>query len=138
VGVFSAKETMAITEQHEAAAAQQRGRKRQNKEHPLLIRDDGVLFPNVPLVAKKANFRIYTGNPRATLEERKRYVKMGGLRQVPELVNTDVPPFDVGNASKEDIILFARDEFGFELDAEKPLARLREDLIKLAKSMGAM
>lgn len=129
---------MAITEQHEVAAAQQRGRKRQNREHPLLIRDDGVLFPNVPLVAKKPNFRIYTGNPRASLEERKRYVKMGGLRQTPALVNTDVPPFDVGNASKEDLVLFARDEFGYELDDTKPLARMREDLIKLATSMGAM
>lgn len=126
---------MAITEQHEAAAAQQRGAKRQNKEHPLLIRDDGMLFPNVPLVAKKPNFRIYTGNPKATLAERQQYVKMGGLRKIPALTNTEPPPFDVGRATKEDILLFARDEFGIELDGEKPLARLREDLVLLARSM---
>lgn len=125
---------MRITEQHEAVAAQQRGAKRQNKEHPLLIRDDGVLFPNVPLVAKKPNFRVYTGSPKASLQERQQYIKMGGLRKVPALVNTEPEPFDVGRATKEDIILFAREEFGMELDISKPLARLREDLVALARA----
>jgi hypothetical protein len=126
---------MRMTEKHEVEAAQLRGAKRQSKEFPLLIRDDGVLFPNVPLVAKKANFRVYTGSPKASLQERLQYVKMGGLRKVPQLTNIEPPPFDVGKATKDDIVLFAREEFGAEMDATKPLARMREDLIALANSM---
>ncbi len=126
---------MPITEEHEKRAAQLRGAKRQDKTYPLLIRDDGVLFPNVPLVAKKQNFRVYTGNPRASLKERLQYVKMGGLRRIPELVNTEPPPFDVGKATKEEILVFAVEEFGVSLDETKPLARLREDLVALAKSI---
>lgn len=128
---------MQITEAHEQRAAQARAAKRQDKNHPLLIRDDGVLYPNVPLVAKKANFRVYTGNPKASLKERLQYIKMGGLRRVPELVNTEPPPFDVGKATKEEIMVFAVEEFGVTLDETKPLARLREDLVALAKSVDA-
>lgn len=125
---------MRITEQHEQVASQQRGAKRQNKEFPLLIRDDGMLFPNVPLVAKKSNFRVYQGDPKATLKDRLQYLKMGGLRKAPQLVNVEPPPFDVGKATKDEILLFARDEFGLELDPNKPVARLREDLVAFAKT----
>lgn len=126
---------MQITERHEQMVAKQRTARRQDKQHPLLIRDDGVLYPNVPLVAAKPNFRVYTGDPKASLKDRLQYIKMGGLRRVPQLVNTEPPPFDVGKATKEEILTFAVEEFGVGLDDTKPLARLREDLVALAKSI---
>lgn len=67
---------MAITEAQEEQAAAFRARKRQDRAIPWLIRtSDGTIYPNVPLIARKPNFRPYTGDLKASLEERMAYVE---------------------------------------------------------------
>ena len=46
---------MALDEAYEQRMTEQRARNRQDRKVPWLIRDDGTIFPNVPLIAKKQN-----------------------------------------------------------------------------------
>lgn len=123
---------MAITEQLEERIATHRGRTRQNRAVPLLIRDDGVLMPNVPLIAKKPNFRPYHGDPAATLEERMQY--LAGFRHQRRIVNTapDVEEIDIGAMDKETLINFAKMEFDLDLDEGEHLNTLRSKVAKAA------
>lgn len=124
-----------IDENFEARVADNRGRTRQNKEIPFLIRDDGLLLPNVPLIAKKQNFRPYRGALNASLAERLEYLKgIPGRRRV---INTaTVPdeeaPFDIAKATKDELIKFAEEEFGEIVDPATHLNKIRSMVAKLA------
>jgi hypothetical protein len=124
-----------IDENFEARVADDRGRTRQNKDVPFLIRDDGLLLPNVPLIAKKANFRPYRGDVKATLAERLEYLKgIPGRRRV---INTSAQadeeaPFDIAKATKDELIKFAEEEFGEIVDPATHLSKIRSMVAKLA------
>lgn len=117
-----------------------RGRARQDKKNPLLISmKDFLLWPNVPNLRKNKDMILYTGNPKAKAEERKRYVesmKTGrlGMRAV---VDTSAA-FDVGTATAQDLIDFALTEYGKSLNPAAPLVTLRKQVTLLAREANAL
>ncbi len=114
--------------------------RRQDKKNPHLISmTDFMLFPNVPRLRENKDMILYTGNLKAGLEERRRYVESmktgrGGLRAV---VDTS-EPFDVGTASAQDLVDFALIEYGTQLKTATPLAALRKQVVNLAKDANAL
>lgn len=124
-----------LDENFEAAVAQARGRTRQNKAVPFLIRDDGLLMPNVPLIAKKQNFRPYHGDVKWSLEQRLEYLK--GQQTKRRVINTaavadDEAPLDIAKATKEELIAFALDEFVHVIEPDTHLNKVRSIVAKLA------
>jgi hypothetical protein len=123
-----------IDEKFEARVADHRSKTRQNKEVPFLIRDDGALFPNVPLLAAKPRFRPYHGKLGAPLEERLAYLagQPGRRRTVVMSAPINDEPFDIAKASKDEIIKFAEEEFGEIIDPALHLNKIRAMVAKLA------
>lgn len=124
-----------ITPELEQRIAEHRGKTRQSKTCPWLIRDDGMLFPNVPLIAKKQNFRPYHGDLAATLEQRMQYLQ--GLthqrrRVVMSAPLVDEEPFDIAKATKEELIAFAMEEYAEPIDPGEHLNKVRAIVAKLA------
>lgn len=125
-----------ITEALEGRMAEARGRARQNKQVPFLIRDDGVLYPNVPLLAKKQRFRPYHGDPNASLEERQKYLSGFGQQKRQVIIPdnfVEPEPFDIGKASRDELAAFAMSEYGVALDPSQHLGSLRAKVARLAK-----
>jgi hypothetical protein len=121
-----------ISAQHEDRIAT--SRKRQNKAVPFLIRDDGMLYPNVPLVAKNPRFRPYHGDIRASLEDRMRYLK--GLASRRALVYDEAvaeEPFDLAKATAAEICDFAVEQYGATLDPGKDIKELRSECLQLSQ-----
>jgi len=118
-----------LTEQQQAAAISARGARRQNKAQPWLIRDDGQIFPNVPLLAKRKNMRVFTGDIKASIEERLRYIQgLPGKRRV----TFDEPdPLSITKASKEELIAFAFDEHSEVIDPGEHINKVRALICKL-------
>lgn len=116
---------------NEERLAEARVSNRQNKAVPFLIRDDGMLYPNVPLVAKNPRYRPYHGDPKATLKQRLDW--LAGV-QAPQRrkVVLEPEPFNLSHATAEEIVAFALEEFGAALDPETPLKLLREQCFNLA------
>lgn len=123
---------MAITEEHEKQAASFRGKHRQNKAQPWLIRTtDGSIFPNVPLIAKRQNMRPYSGDINAPVEERmKMLAGMPGRRTV---VFDEVEPFNITKASKTELIAFAMDEYSEVIGEDEHINKVRAIVCKLAE-----
>lgn len=119
--------------QEEARAAERRSTLRQHKTVPLLIRDDGVLYPNVPLVARKSNFRPYHGSAKASLEDRMRYLDGLGAKRAVIFTEEPEEPFDIGKADADQLAHFAQEQYGAVIDTSKPLKVLREQVFKLAQ-----
>lgn len=119
-----------LTEQQQAAAINARNARRQNKAQPWLIRDDGQIFPNVPLLAKRKNMRVFTGDINAPLEERMRYLQgMPGKRRV---VFEEAEPFNITKASKEELVAFAFDEYSEVIDPAEHINKVRALVCRLA------
>ncbi|MBX3603190.1 MAG: hypothetical protein KF863_21425 [Rubrivivax sp.] len=121
--------------QLEERVANHRARTRQNKEIPFLIRDDGMLMPNVPLIAKNPRFRPYHGDVSASLEERMQYLRGETARRrvINSAVQSDpAAPFDIAKASKDDLIAFAQEEYGYTVDPALHLNKIRSDVARLA------
>jgi hypothetical protein len=126
---------MAIDENLEERVAQHRSKMRQNKAVPWLIRDDGIIMPNTPLIAKKQNFRPYHGKLDASLEDRMAYLQ--GLSARRRVINTaaaadEDQAFDIAKATKDELITFAQEQFGEILDPALHLNKLRADVARLA------
>lgn len=124
-----------ITPELEQRIAEHRGKTRQSKSCPWLIRDDGMIFPNVPLIAKKQNFRPYHGDPAAPLDERMQYLQ--GLTHQRRRVVMSAPlveeePFDIAKATKEELIAFAMEEYAEPIDPGEHLNKVRAIVAKLA------
>lgn len=123
----------AIDENLEQRVAESRGRMRQNKAVPWLIRDpDGSLWPNVPNIAKKQNMRPYHGPLDASQEQRLQYLQGHVRRRVVVTAATEPEPFDLAKCTKDEIIAFAEEEYGYTLDPEKDLEDLRKELAGVA------
>lgn len=122
-----------IDENLEQRVADHRGKTRQNKAVPWLIRDpDGSLWPNTPLLAKKQNMRPYHGPLNATLEERLRHLQgYASRRRVVVSEADDAPPFDLGKCTKEELIEFMETEYGYTLDPAGNLHTLRAESAKV-------
>lgn len=124
---------MAFTEQNEQVLANARGQRRQDKRVPLLIRDDGMLYPNVPLVAKKNNFRPYHGDPKASLEERMAYLQGFGQQRRKVVFEQPEEAFELGKATADEIVAFAMQEYGAALDPSTPIDTLRAECYRLSQ-----
>lgn len=147
---------MPITEAQEARMLSERAaRNKQNPKHPYLINvKDGRLLPNVPALAGRPqkgqpgqpgfepakpghrNYRIYTGDPKAALDERMRWLQtqVGSVGRPITLVN--IEPFDVGTATLDELIEFAQTEYGVALSKQLGLKAVRAEVIKLATDAG--
>lgn len=123
-----------IDEGLEERVAAHRGRTRQNKAVPWLIRDpDGSLWPNTPLIAKKQNMRPYHGPLDASKEDRLRYLQgLPSKRRVVVSAVEEAPPFDLARCTRDELIAFAEAEYGYTLDPEGNLHSLRAEFAKVA------
>lgn len=149
----------------ERMAAGRAARNRQSKECPLLINiKDFRLMPNVPRLGGQKedkatgkvqilphpDYRPYRGDPKATLEERRRLVETGTLASRPAVVDSnhvgpeafgkiqveDGAPFDVHKASREDLTAFAKRWFDADIDPDGKthLMTLRAKVRDLARA----
>lgn len=130
-----------ITEQQEQNLADSlaRSKKKQDRTNPMVINiDDLRLMPNTPRLRVHAKYRVYSGPIDASKADRQRWLD-GALRHLPrKVINSaaDEPPFDIGTASKDDLVTFAMENFGTQLEFNKPLKALREEVLKLAELEG--
>ncbi len=122
-----------IDENLEERVATHRGRTRQNKAVPWLIRSpDASLWPNTPLLAKKQSMRPYHGDINATKEQRLAYLEGGpGRRRVVVSESTEQPPFDLGKCTKDELVAFMEEEYGYTMDPEGNLHTLRAEAAKV-------
>lgn len=119
----------AATEQR---IAESRSRLRQDRTVPLLIRDDGMLYPNTKLVAKNPRFRPYHGDPKANLQDRLRFLQgFAGKRDV--VFTQPDEPFDIGQADADALAAFAMEQYGAVLDPAKPIGVLRKQVFDLSQ-----
>jgi len=131
-----------ITEQQERnlSNASANVKHKQDKVNPHVINiHDGRLMPNTPRLRVHKDYRIYTGpkGPDIGAPERLRWLA-GALRQLPmKVVNSkaEADTFDVGTATKDELVVFAQDEFGHVLDASKDVRTLRKEVMALATSV---
>lgn len=126
---------MPINEAVLQAARDRRGV--QDKKTPYLIhRDTGRLLPNVEKLRKHPKMVPYTGSPKASHDERMRFVRTGTFRKVVDTTaqdaELDLPPFDLGTATKEQMIAFAKEEFGLDLNPNAPPHIMRAQIKKAA------
>lgn len=106
---------------------------KQDKEHPMVINiNDGRLLPNNQVLRGHKDYRVYTGDLKADLPARMRWLQ--GFANRPKVVNSAeaVDSFDVGKATKDELVAFALDQFGAALDSDKHIATLRKEVMALA------
>ena len=122
-----------ITDAQEAALAARRAQTAQDKRNPFLIHvDDGRLMPNVARLRGHAKYRVFTGSPKATPEERMAWLRsMGNGTPLP----TEAP-FDIGTASVAELIVFAASEYGVMLEPSTHHNKMRAELRRLAAEAG--
>lgn len=132
-----------ISEQQEtnlANAYTRSSKKRQDRENPMVINiNDGRLMPNTPKLRIHKDYRVYTGDLTASEPERMRWLA-GALRQrAPAVTNSreaeDV--FDLGAATKDDILVFANENYGKVLDPQTDIRTLRKIVMQLAEQAAA-
>jgi hypothetical protein len=119
-------------------AAKRAAANKQDKQHPFLIHlDDASLLPNVPKLRNHARLRVFTGDPKAQLEERQRWIASVGLRMPRSVVLADEEPFDIGKANEQELREVAFTDSGFDAPASISLEGLRKQVNALAKKAGA-
>lgn len=123
-----------ITDAQEAALAARRAQLAQDKRHPFLIHvDDGRLMPNVARLRGHQKYRVFTGSPKATPEERMAWLRsMGNGTPAPD----DAEAFDIGKASVEEMIAFAASEYGVTFEPTMHHNKMRSELRRLAAEAG--
>lgn len=126
---------VAITESQEDAIAAARARSRQDKVHPFLIHlEDGRLIPNTPLIRKNPKYRVYLGDINATLSERMRFINSGvGRTKVVDSSEPEPDVFDIGKATKDELVVFAMGTYGVSLAADTDIRTLRKQVSDLHK-----
>ena len=126
-----------MTPAQESGLSESRARTRQDRKVPFLIHvDDARLIPNTPLTAKIPKYRPFLGDYRASEAERRAFLRSGGYgaptrRQVVQSAADDAP-FDLGKASKDDLVAFAFDQYQTVLDPAMSPAAMRKRIAELA------
>lgn len=118
-----------ITESQEQNLANSRGKARQDKKVPLLINRDNLrLMPNTPLIRKRPQYMPYDGEATDDEATRRSYVTGNGSRR-PRVVNSaaEADVFDIGKATKDELITFAMSEYSKMLDGSKDIRTLRKE-----------
>lgn len=126
-----------ITERQEQAIAESRVRTLQDKKVPFLVnREDFRLYPNTPLSRKNPDYMPYDGKPDDDLPTRRAYVEGRG-HQRPRVVNSaaEADAFDIGTASKDELVTFAIAEYGVMLDGAKDIRTLRKEFMAQVEAL---
>jgi hypothetical protein len=110
-----------------------RAKHRQDKQVPFLIRDDGMLYPNTPLMRRNPRFRPYIGDVRASKADRMRFLQGLGAKRAVVYKPEPEEPFDIGKATLDQLLNFAMEQFGRVLDPNKPIKKLREEVFALSQ-----
>lgn len=133
----------------------------QSREYPLLIHiEDGRLVPNVPrlggqkadkslnkpFIASHPKYRVYMGPPKAKLEERMRILATQNMTGNAAVVDTTLPTtpaheFDIGKAGRSELVIFAFENYGVQIDNDKGnehVMTLRAKVRDLARAAGHM
>jgi hypothetical protein len=106
---------------------------KQDAKIPFLIhRVNGRLIPNVERLRDHKYLIPYRGSVKASHEERMRYLRTGGAASRSFVdsapLEQDLPPFDLGTASREEMVQFAADEYGIQLNVKAPAHILRNQI----------
>lgn len=102
----------------------------------LLIREtDGMLCPFTKGAAMRPNMRPYHGDPKASKEDRMKWINGAYGTPAPTKIEMqEMGTFDLASADKGELLEFALNEYGVDLDSRKSEAKLREDIAELAKN----
>jgi len=128
-----------ITSTQEQALSDARGRTLQDKKVPFLVhREDFRLYPNTPLSRKNPDYVPYDGQPTDDLATRRAYVE-GRAHRRPRVVNSaaEADAFDIGTATKDELVTFAMGEYGVMLDASKDVRTLRREFMAQVDALSA-
>jgi hypothetical protein len=99
----------------------------------LLIRDDGMLCPFTKGAAMRPNMRPYHGDPKANKEDRLKWLAgTYGSTAVTSIELQEAGSFDIGKANKGELLEFASNEYGVDLDSRKSEDQLRKEIVELA------
>ncbi len=128
-------------EETQLSNAQQRAlKRRQDKQFPHVIHvEDGRLMPNVPGLAAHKSYRVYRGPKGADTETRLRWLA-GDMKRAPmKVVNSeaDADNFDVGTATKDDLIVFAMEQYGHIMDPKIDIRTMRKTIVEMAEKKAA-
>lgn len=134
---------MPMTETQQASLSQHQTKKfAQDKKVPMLINiNDGRLIANSLNVRANPDYRPYSGSLTASREERMAFVRsaIGGART--RLINSapdEAPTFDLGKATKAELIAFAMDEFALPLDEKTDIRTLRNQVMAASEKANAV
>jgi len=141
---------MAISQaMEEQMSAQVQRKNAQNKRFPMLIHiDDGRLMPNVPRLSGRPEqrdatgkiispaipphpkYRVFRGDPKAPRAERLRILNEGMKVESAPVVDatfmaTPEAAFDIATANAEELVAFANEQYGLNLNSRTPLHLLR-------------
>ncbi len=123
-----------ITDAQEAALAARRAQTAQDKKFPHLIHvEDGRLMPNVQRLRGHPKYRVFTGSPKATVEERMAWLRSLGHG---DPVSGVEEAFDIGKATVEQMVAFAASEYGVQFPADMHHNKMRSELRRLASEAG--
>ena|ERR1700747_2988654 len=134
---------MPMTETQQAHLSQRQTAKfAQDKKVPMLINiNDGRLIANSLNTRANSDYRPYTGSLKASREERMAFIRsaIGGART--RLINSapdEEPTFDLGKATKAEIIAFAMDEYALVLDDKTDIRTLRNQVLAASQKASAI
>lgn len=120
--------------------ANARAKKKQDKANPMVINiNNGRLMPNTPRLRAHAQYKVYSGLLDASLPERMRWLE-GSLKSgTKKIVNSkaEADMFDVGTADKDELIIFAMEEFGQALDPKLELKAMRKKIVAMDAARAA-
>lgn len=128
---------MALTADQESNVSAARARTRQDRKIPFLIHvDDARLLPNTPLNARNPKYRPYLGDYRASEAERMAFLRSGGFGggKRPVKMPMDDDTFDIGKASKDELIAFAFEQYQKVLDQGTDIRTLRKEVAALVQA----
>lgn len=127
-----------ITEKQEQAVADARGKNRQDKKVPLLINRENLrLMPNTPLIRRRPNYMPYDGKATDDEATRRAYVEGVGTPRRARVINSmaELDAFDVGKATKDELIAFAMSEYGKMLNPEMHLSTMRKEFMAYVQTL---
>lgn len=107
----------------------------QDKTVPMLINiKDGRLIANSLNVRANPDYRPYGGRLDASLQERLAYIASSVGSSRTRVINSapEAATFDLGKATKAEIITFAMEEYGMVLSDETDVRTLRKQVLAAA------
>lgn len=114
--------------------ANARAKKKQDKTNPTVINiNNGRLMPNTPRLRAHSQYKVYTGDVNASTADRMAWLA-GALKNGSKKITNskaELDEFDVGTADKDELMVFAMEEFGHALDPKLTLKDMRKKIMAL-------